>query len=284
MAAGKARGRDPIIVDTAGRLHTRANLMQELEKIRRIAAREVPGAPHEVLLVLDATVGQNGLAQAREFMAAAGVTGIVLAKLDGTAKGGVAVAIAHDLGLPIRYVGVGEGIEDLVPFSAAGVRRRALRGEAGSPVLSDAAYMERALLLAGRARGRTTPNPLVGAVVVTPDGVVAGTGYHERAGEPHAEVHALREAGAGGPRRDAVLHARALQPRRAHAALRRPHPRVRRRPRRRGRRGSQSARGRPRLPASAPGAASRRRRRRRGGGAAAEPARSSARCGAAGRT
>jgi fused signal recognition particle receptor len=117
MASGKARGRSPIIVDTAGRLHTRANLMQELQKIRRIAAREIEGAPHEVLLVLDATVGQNGLTQAREFMATAGVTGIVLAKLDGTAKGGVAVAIAHDLGLPIRYVGVGEGIADLVPFS-----------------------------------------------------------------------------------------------------------------------------------------------------------------------
>jgi fused signal recognition particle receptor len=118
MAAGKARGRNPIIVDTAGRLHTRANLMQELQKITRIAGREVPGAPHEVLLVLDATVGQNGLAQAREFMAAAGVTAVVLAKLDGTAKGGIAVAIAHDLRLPIRYVGVGEAIEDLVPFSA----------------------------------------------------------------------------------------------------------------------------------------------------------------------
>jgi len=118
MAAGKARGRNPVIVDTAGRLHTRANLMQELTKIHRIAGREVPGAPHEVLLVLDATVGQNGLSQAREFMAAAGVTGIVLAKLDGTAKGGIAVAIAHDLRLPIRYVGVGEDINDLVPFSA----------------------------------------------------------------------------------------------------------------------------------------------------------------------
>jgi fused signal recognition particle receptor len=118
MVAGKARARSPIIVDTAGRLHTRANLMHELQKIHRIAAREVVGAPHEVLLVLDATVGQNGLVQAREFLAAAGVTGIVLAKLDGTAKGGVAVAIAHDLGLPIRYIGVGEGIGDLVPFSA----------------------------------------------------------------------------------------------------------------------------------------------------------------------
>jgi fused signal recognition particle receptor len=118
IQSGKARGRDPILVDTAGRLHTRANLMGELDKIRRVAARASEGAPHEVLLVLDATVGQNGLVQAREFTNVAGVTGIVLTKLDGTAKGGIAVAIAHDLKLPIRYVGVGEGIDDLVPFSA----------------------------------------------------------------------------------------------------------------------------------------------------------------------
>jgi fused signal recognition particle receptor len=117
IASGRARGRSPIIVDTAGRLHTRVNLMNELDKIRRVAAREVDGAPHDVLLVLDATVGQNGLVQAREFTNAAGVNGIVLTKLDGTAKGGVAVAIANDLKLPIRYVGVGEGIDDLVPFS-----------------------------------------------------------------------------------------------------------------------------------------------------------------------
>jgi fused signal recognition particle receptor len=119
ISSARARGRDPVLVDTAGRLHTRVNLMNELEKIRRIASREVPGAPQEVLLVLDATVGQNGVQQAREFMNVAGVNGIVLTKLDGTAKGGVAVAIAHDLKLPIRYVGVGEGIQDLVPFSAA---------------------------------------------------------------------------------------------------------------------------------------------------------------------
>jgi len=119
LQAGRARGRDPILIDTAGRLHTRTNLMGELEKIRRITAREVPGAPHETLLVLDATVGQNGVTQAREFTAAAGVTGIVLTKLDGTAKGGVAVAIAHDLKLPIRWVGTGESIEDLVPFSTS---------------------------------------------------------------------------------------------------------------------------------------------------------------------
>jgi fused signal recognition particle receptor len=119
IASGKARGRDPILVDTAGRLHTRVNLMNELDKIRRVASREIPGAPQEVLLVLDATVGQNGVQQAREFTSVAGVNGVVLTKLDGTAKGGVAVAIAHDLKLPIRYVGVGEGLEDLVPFSAS---------------------------------------------------------------------------------------------------------------------------------------------------------------------
>jgi fused signal recognition particle receptor len=117
MTAAKARQRDVVLVDTAGRLHTRTNLMNELDKIRRVASREVPGAPHEVLLVLDATVGQNGIAQAREFTSVAGVTGIVLTKLDGTAKGGVAVAIAHDLKLPIRYVGVGEGVDDLLPFN-----------------------------------------------------------------------------------------------------------------------------------------------------------------------
>ena len=118
IASGKARDRDTVLVDTAGRLHTRVNLMHELDKIRRVASREVDGAPHDVLLVLDAGVGQNGLVQAREFLSAAGVNGIVLTKLDGTAKGGIAVAIAHDLKLPIRYVGVGEEIGDLVPFSA----------------------------------------------------------------------------------------------------------------------------------------------------------------------
>jgi fused signal recognition particle receptor len=117
IQSGKARGRDPILVDTAGRLHNRVNLMNELDKIRRVAGRAAEGAPHEVLLVLDATVGQNGLQQAREFTTVAGVTGIVLTKLDGTAKGGIAVAIANDLKLPIEYVGVGEGIDDLIPFS-----------------------------------------------------------------------------------------------------------------------------------------------------------------------
>ena len=118
IQSARSKGRDVVLVDTAGRLHTRVNLMNELDKIRRVTARAVEGAPHDVLLVLDATVGQNGVTQAREFMGVAGVNGIVLTKLDGTAKGGVAVAIAHDLQLPIRYVGVGEGIDDLVPFSA----------------------------------------------------------------------------------------------------------------------------------------------------------------------
>jgi len=118
IQSGKARNCNPILIDTAGRMNNRVNLMNELDKIRRVAARATDGAPHEVLLVLDATVGQNGVQQAREFTSVAGVTGIVLTKLDGTAKGGVAVAIANDLKLPIKYVGVGEGLEDLIPFSA----------------------------------------------------------------------------------------------------------------------------------------------------------------------
>src|SRR5262245_56413226 len=118
MAAAKARGADAVIVDTAGRLHTKSNLMQELEKMKRTAAKVIPGAPHDVLLVMDATTGQNGLAQAREFTSAVGVTGIILTKLDGTAKGGIVVAISRELGLPIRFVGTGEQINDLVPFDA----------------------------------------------------------------------------------------------------------------------------------------------------------------------
>src|SRR5579859_6663948 len=116
LQAARARKIDYVIVDTAGRLQTKANLMAELEKMRRTASRVVPGAPHEVLLVLDATTGQNGLEQARRFTETSGVTGIVLAKLDGTAKGGVVIAIARELNLPIRYVGIGEKIDDLVPF------------------------------------------------------------------------------------------------------------------------------------------------------------------------
>ncbi len=118
LQAARARRTDYVIVDTAGRLQTKANLMAELEKMSRTAGRVIPGAPHEVLLVLDATTGQNGLEQARRFTETSGVTGIVLAKLDGTAKGGVVIAIAHELNLPIRYVGIGEKVDDLLPFDA----------------------------------------------------------------------------------------------------------------------------------------------------------------------
>ena len=116
LQAAKARQTDYVIVDTAGRLHTKVNLMAELEKMRRTAQRIVPGAPHETLLIMDATTGQNGLQQARLFTQSSGVTGIVLTKLDGTAKGGVVVAITRELGLPVRYVGVGEKAGDLLPF------------------------------------------------------------------------------------------------------------------------------------------------------------------------
>jgi len=116
IQAARARRADYLIADTAGRLHTKSNLMAELEKMRRTAGRLIAGAPHETLLVMDATTGQNGLEQARRFTATAGVTGIVLTKLDGTAKGGVVIPIARELGLPIRYLGVGEKPEDLVPF------------------------------------------------------------------------------------------------------------------------------------------------------------------------
>ena len=117
LAAAKSRRHDPVIVDTAGRLHTKLNLMAELGKMCRIAAREIPNAPHEVLLVIDATTGQNGLQQARQFVDHGGATGIILTKLDGTAKGGVVIAIARELGLPIQFVGVGEKIDDLLPFN-----------------------------------------------------------------------------------------------------------------------------------------------------------------------
>jgi fused signal recognition particle receptor len=118
LAAARARNSDVVIVDTAGRLHTKSNLMAELDKMKRTATKVIPGAPHEVLLVMDATTGQNGLSQAREFTSTAGVTGIVLTKLDGTAKGGIVVAITRELGLPVQYVGTGESMEALVPFDA----------------------------------------------------------------------------------------------------------------------------------------------------------------------
>jgi fused signal recognition particle receptor len=123
VEAATARGRDVVIVDTAGRLHTQTNLMEELAKVRRVLAGRLEGAPHETLLVVDATTGQNGLQQARLFGEAAGVTGVVLTKLDGSAKGGVAIPIVYELGLPVKLVGVGEGIDDLRPFDPADYAR-----------------------------------------------------------------------------------------------------------------------------------------------------------------
>ncbi len=123
ISAGEARGRDVVIVDTAGRLHTQTNLMEELAKVRRVIAQRLEGAPHETLLVVDATTGQNGLRQAQQFGEAVDVTGVVLTKLDGTARGGIVVAIGNELGLPVKLVGVGEGLDDLQPFDAADFAR-----------------------------------------------------------------------------------------------------------------------------------------------------------------
>ena len=129
LSAAKARGAQILLVDTAGRLHTKKNLMEELAKMRRIAGREVPGAPHQVLLVLDATTGGNGLAQARRFREAAGATGVVLTKLDGSARGGIVLAIYRELGLPVLFVGVGEALDDLVPFDPSEYARALLKEE-----------------------------------------------------------------------------------------------------------------------------------------------------------
>ena len=128
VEAGRARAKDVVIVDTAGRLHTQANLMEELAKVRRVVGSRIEGAPHETLLVVDATTGQNGLQQARLFAEAADVTGVALTKLDGSAKGGVAIAIAHELGLPVKLIGVGEGIDDLRPFDARDFARALISG------------------------------------------------------------------------------------------------------------------------------------------------------------
>jgi fused signal recognition particle receptor len=129
VSSAKARGVRTLLVDTAGRLHTKKNLMEELAKMRRIAGRDVPGAPHETLLVLDATTGVNGLSQARSFVEAAGATGVVLTKLDGSARGGIVLAIYRELKLPVLYVGVGEGVDDLVPFDPAEYARALLGGD-----------------------------------------------------------------------------------------------------------------------------------------------------------
>jgi fused signal recognition particle receptor len=118
LKAAKSRGIDIVIVDTAGRLHTKVNLMEELKKVKRIMGREIPGAPHEILLVLDATTGQNSISQAKIFNQGVGVTGIALTKLDGTAKGGILIAISDELKIPLRYIGIGEKLDDLREFNA----------------------------------------------------------------------------------------------------------------------------------------------------------------------
>jgi fused signal recognition particle receptor len=130
LEAARARGTDLVLIDTAGRLHTKKNLMDELKKIRRIAARTLPGAPHETLLILDATTGLNAAVQAREFQQALGVTGLIITKLDGTAKGGAVVGIVAELQIPVRYVGLGEGVEDLQPFEAPAFAAALLRRNA----------------------------------------------------------------------------------------------------------------------------------------------------------
>jgi fused signal recognition particle receptor len=128
IGAAQSRGRDVVVVDTAGRLHTQANLMEELSKVRRVLAQRLEGAPHETLLVVDATTGQNGLQQARLFGEAVEVTGIVLTKLDGSAKGGIAIAIAHELGLPVKLIGIGEALDDLRPFDPEDFARALVGG------------------------------------------------------------------------------------------------------------------------------------------------------------
>ncbi len=128
IEAAQARGRDVVIVDTAGRLHTQTNLMEELAKVRRVIEAKLPGAPHETLLVVDATTGQNGLQQAKLFKDTAGVTGVALTKLDGSAKGGVAIPIAYELGLPVKLIGVGEQLDDLRPFDANDFARALVSG------------------------------------------------------------------------------------------------------------------------------------------------------------
>src|SRR5437762_1769638 len=139
LAAAKARGTKKLFVDTAGRLHTKKNLMEELAKMRRIAAREVSGAPHQVLLVLDATTGMNGLEQARRFVEAAGATGVVLTKLDGSARGGIVLAIYRELALPVVFVGVGDAVDDLVPFDPAEYAKALLEDGAGDEAFRGAA-------------------------------------------------------------------------------------------------------------------------------------------------
>ncbi len=192
-SAAKARGIDELIVDTAGRLHTKTGLMDELDKMRRTAAKLVPGAPHEVLLVMDATTGQNGLQQARLFTQAAGVTGILLTKLDGTAKGGIAVAIAREMNLPVRFVGRGRADGGFVGVFGGGVCGF-VAGVGMGALDQDRQWMQRALELARKGIGVTSPNPAVGCVLLDRGGQLAGEGWHDYDRKDHAEIAALNDA------------------------------------------------------------------------------------------
>ena len=211
LSAAKARHTDSVIVDTAGRLHTKTSLMAELEKMKRTAQRIIPGAPHEVLLVMDATTGQNGLQQARQFTESAGVTGIVLTKLDGTAKGGVVIAISRELGLPVRYVGVGEKAGDLAAVQRGEFCRLAVLGDlvrlryfslnSWHFLEQDEQFMRQALELARRGTALTSPGARVGAVIADNQGNFAGAGFYTFDGIKHAEVLALEQAGRARTRR-----------------------------------------------------------------------------------
>ena len=204
LSAAQARSADLVIVDTAGRLHTKSNLMAELEKMKRTASKIVPGAPHDVLLVLDATTGQNGLNQAREFWSHAGVTGIVLTKLDGTAKGGIVVAIARELNLPIRLSAPASR-----STTSCLLTRKPMSTRSSISANEDAARMERALELARRGVCARASESEVGAVVVK-NGRVVGEGFHVYDRLDHAEIVALKQAGEKSSRRNTLRHPRTL--------------------------------------------------------------------------
>ena len=167
IAAARARGADVVIVDTAGRLHTQGNLMEELAKVRRVIAKQIPGAPHETLISIDATTGQNGLRQAKVFSEAVEVDGVVLTKLDGTAKGGIALAIASELGIPVKLIGVGETLEDLRPFDPADYAARPARRVAPSkltPMFDQLSDRLQATLSDVRSRGKLSESDVDAAM------------------------------------------------------------------------------------------------------------------------
>ena len=202
LDAAVARGRDLVIVDTAGRMHTKEPLMKELQKVRGAMAKRVSGAPHETWIVLDATLGQNAVMQAKVFHEAVALTGVIISKLDGSSKAGFVFSINREMGIPIRFVGLGEKMDELVPFEPekfVGALMNSERLDAEGmkrikPLQPHEFWMQRALRLARRGEGLTRPNPPVGAVAVK-SGKIVGEGYHRRAGGPHAEVVALSKAG-----------------------------------------------------------------------------------------